>query len=139
MRAIYGVRWYIWKARALARFGEDFYAGAPAITEHRFGMGRAYYIATRPEPALLRQLIGGLLADLAIAAPLAAPADVEVSKRCAAEQEFIFVLNHGTEEQIIGLPEPMHDQLTGQIYEQQMKLAGRGVALLVAPSARTSD
>ena len=28
-------------ARALARFGEDFYAGAPAITEHHFGLGRA--------------------------------------------------------------------------------------------------
>ena len=125
-------------ARALARFGEDFYAGAPAITKHHFGLGRAYYVATRPEPTLLSQLMAGLLADLEITAPLAVPAGVEVSKRCASSREFIFVLNHQIEEQVIALPEPMHDQVTGQFYEQQIRLAGRGVALLVAPSPRTS-
>jgi beta-galactosidase len=125
-------------ARALAQFGEDFYAGAPVITEHSFGQGRAYYIATRPEPALLRQLIGGLLAELAITAPLAVPAGVEVSRRYAGSREFIFVLNHHTQEQVIALPEPMRDQLTGQTYEQQMKLPGRGVALLIAASTRVS-
>jgi beta-galactosidase len=126
-------------ARALARFGEDFYAGAPAITEHHFGLGRAYYVATRPEPALLSQLMGGLLADLEITAPLAVPTGVEVSKRCAGSREFVFVLNHQIEEQVIALPEPMHDQLTGQFHEHQIRLAGRGVALLVAPSTRTSS
>jgi len=121
-------------ARALAQFGADFYAGAPAITEHRFGQGRAYYLATRPEPALLDQIVGALLADLGIAAPLAVPGGVEVSKRCAGGQEFMFVLNHHIQEQVIALPEPMHDLLTGQIHEQQISLAGRGVALLVAQS-----
>jgi beta-galactosidase len=125
-------------ARALARFGEDFYAGAPAITEHGLGQGRAYYVATRPEPALLRQVLGGLLADLKIAAPLPAPTGVEVCKRCAGEQEFIFVLNHHMQEQVIRLPEPMRDLLTGQIYDQQMRLGVQGVALLVAQSSHTA-
>ena len=35
-------------AQALATYGEDFYAGRPAITEHRLGAGRALYVATRP-------------------------------------------------------------------------------------------
>jgi beta-galactosidase len=122
-------------ARALAQFGGDFYAGAPAITEHRFGQGRAYYLATRPEPVLLHQIVGALLADLGITAPLAVPGGVEVSKRCAGDQEFISVLNHHMQEQIIALPEPMRDLLTEQIHEQQISLAGRGVALLVAQSA----
>ena len=121
-------------ARALAHFGEDFYAGAPAITEHRFGQGRAYYVATRPESTVLSQLLGGLLADLGITAPLDVPAGVEVAKRCTDAQEFVFVLNHHAEEQHIALPEPMHDLLTGRIYEQQISLAERGVALLVAQS-----
>ena len=124
-------------SRALARFGDDFYAGRAAITEHRFGQGRAYYVATRPEPALLRQILGGLLADLGITAPLAVPAGVEVSKRSTGGQEFIFVLNHHTDEQVIALPEPMRDLVTGQVYEQQMRLAGRGVALLVMQTTRT--
>jgi beta-galactosidase len=122
-------------ARALGRFGEDFYAEAPAITEHRFGRGRAYYLATRPEPALLHQIVALLLADLGITAPLAVPDGVEVSKRCAGSQEFIFVLNHHMREQFIALPEPMQDLLSGQIHEQQISLAGRGVALLVAQSS----
>jgi beta-galactosidase len=124
-------------SRALARFSEDFYAGRAAITEHHFGQGRAYYIATRPEPALLRQILGGLLADLGITAPLVVPAGVEVSKRSTGAQEFIFVLNHHTDEQVIALPEPMRDLVTGQLFEQQMSLAGRGVALLVTQATRT--
>jgi beta-galactosidase len=39
-------------AQALATFEDDFYAGYPAITEHRFGRGRALYVATRPETVL---------------------------------------------------------------------------------------
>jgi beta-galactosidase len=118
-------------ARALARFGADFYADGPAITEHRFGQGRAYYVATRPEPALLRRLLGWLLAERMITAPLAAPEGVEVARRCTATQEFVFVLNHRHEAQTIGLSEPMSDLLTGQTYAQQLRLAGRGVAILV--------
>jgi len=122
-------------ARALARFGEDFYTDAPAITEHRFGQGRAYYLATRPEPALLHQLVGAVVANLGITAPLTVPDGIEVSKRCAEAQDFIFVLNHHIDEQVVALPEPMHDLLTGQIHEQQINLAGRGVALLVVQSS----
>ncbi len=124
-------------AHALARFGEDFYAGAPAITEHRFGQGRAYYIATRPEPALLRQFLGAVLAQLGIAAPLDVPAGVEICKRRTDTQEFIFVLNHHAQEHVIAVPEPMYDLLTGQVHEQPLTLTGRSVAILVAHSAQT--
>src|SRR5436305_14375740 len=48
---------------ALATYGDDFYAGRPAITENRFGKGRAIYVATRPEPAPVSALIGTLLVD----------------------------------------------------------------------------
>jgi beta-galactosidase len=122
-------------ARALAQFGEDFYAGAPAITEHCFGQGRAYYVATRPEPSLLTQLVGWLLGDIGINALLEVPDGVEVTRRYTEAQEFIFVLNHHSEEQMIVLPSPMCDHLTGQRYERQMPLAARGVALLVAEQA----
>ncbi len=121
-------------ARALAQFGHDFYAGRPAITEHRFGHGQAYYIATRPETRFLDQMLGALLAEQGIVTPLTVPEGVEVTQRRSGEQRFIFVLNHYQDEQEIILPEPMHDLLTGQVYEQRMSLAGRGVAILVTPS-----
>ena len=36
-------------ATPLMVYDEDYFAGAPAITEHAFGKGKAYYIATRFE------------------------------------------------------------------------------------------
>jgi beta-galactosidase len=122
-------------ARALARFGEDFYAGSPALAEHHLGQGRAYYLATRPEPALLHQLMEVLVFDLGITPALDVPDGVEVSRRCAGSQEFTFVLNHGVEPRVIALREPMHDLLSGQSHERQIALAGRDVALLVVQSS----
>jgi beta-galactosidase len=122
-------------ARALGHFGQDFYAGRPAVTEHHFGQGWAYYIATRPEPRFLDQMLAQILHELGITAPLVAPAGVEVTQRCVGEQRFTFVLNHHLEEQEVLLSEPMHDLLSGQVYGQRIALAGRGVTILVAQSA----
>ena len=47
-------------ARVLASYGDDFYAGHPCVTEHEYGKGRAVYIASDPEPGLLRELLGVL-------------------------------------------------------------------------------
>jgi beta-galactosidase len=119
-------------AQALADFGYDFYAGRPAITEHRFGKGYAYYVATRPEPRLLRQLLGSILEQRGIAAPVLAPEGVEVTQRWANDQAYTFVLNHTLEAQQIALPTPARDLLTGRVHEQGISLVGRGVAILMA-------
>ncbi len=49
-------------AEALASFAEDFYAGRPAVTENHFGKGSGIYVATRPEQAVLNDLVGKLIA-----------------------------------------------------------------------------
>jgi beta-galactosidase len=120
-------------AHPLGKFGQDFYTGRPAITGHHFGRGQAYYIATRPEPQLLSQVMGMILDQLEISAPLTAPTGVEVTRRDAGEHKFIFILNHHPEGQEILLPEPMRDLLTGQVFEKRIALAGGGVAILAAP------
>ena len=38
-------------ATPLMAYDEDFFAGAPAVAENAYGKGRAYYVATRFEPA----------------------------------------------------------------------------------------
>jgi beta-galactosidase len=125
-------------ARALALFGRDYYAGRPAITEHHFEQGYAYYVATRPQPLLLRQLLGSILEQRGITAPLFAPHGVEVTQRRLNDHTFTFVLNHHADPQIITLPSPLCDLLTGQIHERQIDLAGRDLAILVAPTAPSS-
>jgi beta-galactosidase len=83
-------------------------------------------------------MLGVILDELKIAAPLTVPKGVEVTQRGNGERRFIFVLNHHPEEREISLPEPMHDLLTGQVYEGRLSLAGRGVAVLVAQPTDTA-
>jgi beta-galactosidase len=120
-------------ATALATFGQDFYAGRPAVTEHRFGQGRALYVATRPDPTFLASLIGRLLDDLGIAAPLPAPSGVEVTRREGDGRAYTFVLNHGDQPARVALPSPLTDLLTGRRHEGALELPSRGVAILTAP------
>ena len=117
-------------ARALATYGDDFYAGRPAITEHRFGQGRALYVATRPDPTLLAALVGRLLDDLNVQAPLTAPAGVEITRREGEDRSYIFALNHNQQPARITLPRPMRDLLTGHTHDQQLLLPPREVAIL---------
>lgn len=118
-------------ANALATYGGDFYAGQPAITEHRLGRGRAIYVATRPEPALVAGLVGALLDDLGIAAPLQAPQGVEVTRREGDGRSYLFVLNHNADLAQVPLPRPMHDLLTGETRVAMLELPAKGVAVLV--------
>lgn len=92
-------------ASALASFTSDFFAGSPAVTEHTFGQGKAYYIGTQPEAGFIKQFIGGLLARLELQAPLTAPVGVEQSVRRSANGErYIFALNHNAQQANIELP-----------------------------------
>lgn len=118
-------------ATALAAYGEDFYAGRAAITEHRLGTGRAYYVATRPEPALLAALVGRALDGAGVTAPLQAPAGVEVTRREGDGRAYTFVLNHTTKQVSLPLPARLYDMLTGDAHEGSLTLAGHGVAILV--------
>ena len=120
-------------ATALASYGEDFYAGRPAVTDHRLRAGRALYVATRPEPAFLSALIGALLDQQGIVGPLDAPAGVEVTRRVGEDgRAYTFALNHGTGAARVALPAPMRDLLTGATHADALDLPARGVAILTA-------
>jgi beta-galactosidase len=116
--------------QALATYEEDFYAGRPAITEHRYGQGRALYVATRPAQPLIAALLAALLDDLGVTAPLAAPAGVEVTRREKDGGHYLFVLNHNAQSVQIARPAPMHNLLTGETCTGTVGLPPREVAVL---------
>jgi beta-galactosidase len=122
-------------ARALSVFGEDFYAGRPAITEHTFGSGRAFYVATRPDAACLDALISLLCRELidqtSMQHALLVPEGIEVTQRQGDGIVYTFLLNHLNTEQDVTLFQPMRDVLTDQVYEQEMQLPALGVAILI--------
>ncbi|MBB6730088.1 beta-galactosidase [Cohnella zeiphila] len=89
-------------AEALAVFREDYHAGQPAVTRHRYGRGEAYYVATHPEDAFLRELLpvicrrrGVTPWSLAESEGLSrAPEGVEIAVRGRGADRVWFVLNH---------------------------------------------
>jgi beta-galactosidase len=117
-------------ATALATYEADFYAGQPAITEHRFGKGRAFYVATGPEQTLTSSLVKGLLADLDLTPPLEAPAGVEVTRREGNGRRYTFVLNHNSTPVEVPLPSPMRDLISGESHSDTLTLPPLGVAIL---------
>lgn len=78
----------------LASYQEDFYAGIPCMTRHKFGTGMAYYIGTQPEQALLDQLMQCVCEDCGLYPLYPAAEGVELTLRVSERGQIIFVINH---------------------------------------------
>ena len=78
-------------AKVLGRFTGEFYAGSPAVTLNEYGRGRAYYVASQPEQALLSHLIDGL----GLKPVLDYTGEMEITRRENGERIVFFALNHG--------------------------------------------
>ena len=119
-------------AKALATYGDEFYAGTPVLTENVVGEGRAYYIASDPVDTFLEHFYGRLLASHGIEPLLRAPANVEVTVRETEQRRLLFVLNHGSAAAGVALPEPYTDLLGDQAPIRTLELPPYGVAILEA-------
>lgn len=118
-------------AETLATFNADFFAGSAAVTRHRFGAGCAYYVGTQPEAALTAALLQSIAGEIGLAAPLEAPAGVELTVRRKGEARYLFALNHGAEAAVLALPPGRHVELIGAAEaEGQVTLAPAGVAIV---------
>jgi beta-galactosidase len=117
-------------AEAIATYGEDFYAGVPAVARHRFGRGTSYYLGTRPEESYMAALLGRVCTESGVTPTLAAPAGVEVVRRWGRGRSFLFVLNHNSKPTEVRLPGPARDLLTGEDREGRIVLEPLGVAVL---------
>lgn len=101
-------------AEVLAEYADDFYAGRPALTVNRFGAGKAYYLASRPEERFLDDFAGALEkeAGLERAFPAALPEGVSACVRQDDAKRILFLLNFSTKEQEVDLgPDPRRDLL----------------------------
>ena len=117
-------------AEAVATYEDDFYAGLPAVTRHRFGAGTSYYLGTRPEESYMAALLGGVCGEADVTAPLAAPAGVEVLRREGDGRSFLFALNHGPEPAELQLPGTARDLLNGEERDGRVVVGPLDVAVL---------
>ncbi|HUC91217.1 MAG TPA: beta-galactosidase [Paenibacillus sp.] len=119
-------------AEAIAEYGDDFYAGMPAVTVNRFGRGEAWYVATSPDAAFLWSLTSHLCEKKGIE-PLvrSAPAGLEASRRTKDGRSVLFLLNHNAEEVSVDVGDRrLSDLLTGQTRTGTITVPGRGAAIL---------
>jgi len=123
-------------ATTLATYGDDFYAGTPAVTRQSSGAGQAYYLASEAEPRFLADFFARLLQEQQIQPVLTSPPGVEVTCRQTAQGPLLFLLNHQPEPASVTLPEHKHyrDLLSAQRIVDTLTLEGYGVAILTTES-----
>lgn len=93
-----GTHWcdilHLESAEALGEYGEDFYAGKPAVTRNAYGKGTVYYIGTVGLPTLCRKLAEQALQLAELPYYKDIPERVEITVREGEEGRFIFVFNN---------------------------------------------
>lgn len=116
-------------AQALADYGEDFYAGMPAVTENRLGKGRVIYLAARAEQKFLDLLYARLLRDAGVAPIVDAPAGVIVKEREKDGKKYTFLLNFAGQDVRMTVPEGL-DLVSGARVRGETALKNRQVMIV---------
>lgn len=80
-------------AELLATFATGRATGEPAVTTHALGNGRSWYVATNLDHTTLNTLIGDVLHDTGIEAPLL-PDGIERITRETEQHRFELLINH---------------------------------------------
>ena len=90
-------------AETLAVYGDDFYAGRPALTVNSVGKGKAYYIAARMDQSSSEHFYKQILKEAGIEGALQTelPAEVTAQIRTDGVNEFIFLMNFGQQAQTV--------------------------------------
>jgi beta-galactosidase len=103
----------------------------PAMVTRVVGKGRMTYIAAWLEPDLMQRVAQWLL-EVSAVDPVweALPDGVELCPRVNADQQVFVVINHTPQPQVVALPQPFVDVLTGQSHQRSLPLPSRGVAVL---------
>ncbi|GAB6927281.1 beta-galactosidase [Paenibacillus sp. JCM 10914] len=118
-------------AEVVAEYGSDYYQGTPSLTVNTFGQGKAWYVASSPEPKFLKDLMQTICEAHGIESVLDAPVGVEVTRRVKSGTAYTFVLNHTANPQEVSLGESVYvDLLTGKEERERCIIPGRGVMIL---------
>ncbi|SCG40028.1 beta-galactosidase [Micromonospora humi] len=106
--------------------------GRPAVTRHRIGDARAWYVSTRPDDDSYRRLLtdAARLAGVVPTCP-AAPPGVEAVRRRDGDRSWLFLLNHTDRPQRV--PAAGHELLTGEPVDDRVTVPPGGVAVLREP------
>ena len=92
--------------------GDSFYAGMPALTEHRFGEGSCYYVATKPGAGLMAMLVDAATDGLELERRIL-PRDVESTTRVSPNGDsYTFLISGRTDDVNVACPADATELIT---------------------------
>lgn len=121
-------------AEVLTTYDEDFYAGMPVLTCNRFGKGRAYYMATRPDGAFYDKLVTMLCREQGVVPVLDTPEGVEATRRTNGKQDYLFLLNHSKQQQTVIADRNYRDTLSGEEFSAGQEILLKAVDVRILES-----
>lgn len=116
-------------AKTLATFAGGFYSGNPAITQHSFGQGTAYYVGTRLEAAGLDWLLRLATQQAGVKPVLQTAPGVEAIRRVGPKGSLLVLLNHGDQAVEVELESPARP-LSSEQKSQRVRLESKQVVFL---------
>ncbi len=115
-------------ARALASYVDGPLPGVPAVTEHAFGKGTAYYVATRLDNAGTAALVTRSLGRAGVRPAAEVGPGVEVVRRHGDAHSWLFVLNHT--ELPVAVPATGRELIRGADCSGSIAVPAGGVAVI---------
>lgn len=122
-------------AESWGAYGEDFFAGMPALTRNQYGKGNAWYIAFHDQGDFSRDFFNQLIRELQLPRALEIEDEklenVTATAREDGEYRYIFVQNYGDKPQELSLPAGDYfDMLEQRQAEPVLQLPPFGVRVL---------
>jgi beta-galactosidase len=118
-------------AKALAVYGSDFYKDSPALTLNQLEKGKAYYIASDPDEAFIRDFIGHICEENNISSGFEKQEGVEITERVKEENAFVFILNHNESQVEVDLKDKEYiELLTGEKKTGKITINAKDLVIL---------
>lgn len=94
-------------AKTLMVYGEDFYAGTPALLVNEYGAGKAYYVCADAEQSFYDDLYRILAREAGVSGIWDGeiPEGIEVTTRSDGQNDYVFIQNFNRFETKVALPE----------------------------------
>ncbi|MBI1336104.1 MAG: beta-galactosidase [Phycisphaera sp.] len=125
-------------SKVLATYGDQYFAGSPAVTVKTFGKGKAYYLAARMGQDFLTLFYKKLIGDLSIKPVMSTelPKGVTAQLRTDGKTDYLFLQNYNRQPVEVALDTDYTDVLSGKALRGKLTLEHYAVRVMSRPTRK---